>query len=859
MHLLISFFITYAHQSSPTMFVTFGLKFCFRDNDGQVVAPERNQPQTEDEESDDSSSENPSDSDDDNDGDFHEVGGNDDDGGDDDHEGDMQEDVDEDNDDEDNDDVENDDDMEANRDEDGEDELPWHALGNRPLYRGAQLNVAESVAAVLTFMIDHNLDSSTVNDLFKLIHLHCLPEDLVKLSMYKLKKYFSFVSGPVKKHYYCSLCQHSLPTQDAMCPICNRRRAVSSFVQTPIVPQLKRMFKRPNFFNSLQHRFFFRQHLNEGEVGDIYDGQLYRESIAFLSQPNNFSMTYFVDGVPVFKSKNYSFWGFYLTINELPYKERVKRENTLLAGVWLGKKPNANLFLSAFVADFQRLFRGVHIYAEGLHQEIFVRGMVLAGVADTPARSTFYNAVHHNGYYGCPLCEAPGEQVQLPTGSQTHAYRYEQNLIMRTVDGVMAQARQALEIADDVRGVKGPTGLRVFMPNYLRGTGIDIMHLVQGLMKKFIELLFGSKYSGNGFSLREALGVGNRLLLSMKPPSFIHRYPQKINEWKHWKASEHLAWFYYYSVPILKEIMRPVFFDHYLKLVLGISYLSARNLSQEMINKANQLLHLFVRDFQELYGIRHCSINIHMLLHVSGCVKELGPLWAYSCFPYENINGQILRDIHGKSSVASQITRMHWETLKLPCRTHALPDGPVKDYCLKRHGQLKITERIAQSCYVIGKYMVREADNLLIGQGLRTSNVNFRNVKPYYRLLKEECVYVSEKYGRDIRSNSSCASFLRRGTKCYGCIYIFVKALQCACGFECNCEGQHFAIIRGAEKIGDVSLLDEGDTSLQYLFRSRMTLNVFAVPIQDLITVCFLMSVNGNMYIAERVNNSNNE
>jgi len=49
--------------------------------------------------------------------------------------------------------------------------------------------------------------------------------------------------------------------------------------------------------------------------------------MVFLSNPNNISFSWYTDGIPVFKSSKLALWPLYLTINELPFEERKKREN----------------------------------------------------------------------------------------------------------------------------------------------------------------------------------------------------------------------------------------------------------------------------------------------------------------------------------------------------------------------------------------------------------------------------------------------------------------------------------------------------------------------------------------------------
>lgn len=37
-------------------------------------------------------------------------------------------------------------------------------------------------------------------------------------------------------------------------------------------------------------------------------------------------------------------------------------------------------------------------------------------------------------------------------------------------------------------------------------------------------------------------------------------------------------------------------------------------------------------------GERHATLNIHYLLHIVDMVRDLEPLWANTCFEFENVN-----------------------------------------------------------------------------------------------------------------------------------------------------------------------------------------------------------------------------
>lgn len=59
-----------------------------------------------------------------------------------------------------------------------------------------------------------------------------------------------------------------------------------------------------------------------GMIRDVYDGQLYREHLDFLSKPANVSLMINTDGVAVFKSSNSSLWPVWVVVNELPKRKR---------------------------------------------------------------------------------------------------------------------------------------------------------------------------------------------------------------------------------------------------------------------------------------------------------------------------------------------------------------------------------------------------------------------------------------------------------------------------------------------------------------------------------------------------------
>lgn len=48
-------------------------------------------------------------------------------------------------------------------------------------------------------------------------------------------------------------------------------------------------------------------------------------------------------------------------------------------------------------------------------------------------------------------------------------------------------------------------------------------------------------------------------------------------------------------------------------------------------------------------------MNVHLLRHLVLHVKHWGPLWAYSCFPFESLNGDIKKFFHGTRNMSEQV------------------------------------------------------------------------------------------------------------------------------------------------------------------------------------------------------------
>ena len=48
-------------------------------------------------------------------------------------------------------------------------------------------------------------------------------------------------------------------------------------------------------------------------------------------------------------------------------------------------------------------------------------------------------------------------------------------------------------------------------------------------------------------------------------------------------------------------------------------------------------------------------MNVHMLRHLTFHVLNWGPLWVYSCFSFESLNGEVKKYFHGTRNMSDQV------------------------------------------------------------------------------------------------------------------------------------------------------------------------------------------------------------
>lgn len=186
------------------------------------------------------------------------------------------------------------------------------------------------------------------------------------------------------------------------------------------------------------------------------------------------------------------------------------------------------------------------------------------------------------------------------------------------------------------------------------------------------------------------------------------------------------------------------------------------------------------------------TFNIHLFTHIVQSVKQWGPLWATSTFPFESNMGALLKYFNGTQNVSSQIVRkcMLWKELPEKAKhTSAKVQSFVKELYFNKQRTDKC-ENINDIVQVFEHPPFQE--NITTSSRLAISKLcgNLSNCFwSYSRFLVNGVLYHTQKYDR-LKKRYNSAAYLKDGTFCL--INDFFKQMcahqspaYCACTKHC--------------------------------------------------------------------------
>lgn len=198
------------------------------------------------------------------------------------------------------------------------------------------------------------------------------------------------------------------------------------------------------------------------------------------------------------------------------------------------------------------------------------------------------------------------------------------------------------------------------------GFVVDYMHAVCSGYVRATACMWFTHKGPKRYQICSHVSQIDSRLQAIQPTWEISLLPRIVVSWRYWKASEWRSWLLYYSPVVLKGILPTVYMRNWMKFVHIMHILLGKSVALDQLAIVKKGLLSFLTVYQELYGKKHMTYNAHLLIHLVDSVREWGPLWCYSSFPFESMNGTLLKLLNGTRYVQIQVVEKYFLCKALP-------------------------------------------------------------------------------------------------------------------------------------------------------------------------------------------------
>lgn len=367
------------------------------------------------------------------------------------------------------------------------------------------------------------------------------------------------------------------------------------------------------------------------DVRTMENGEFFYTGVKFhldkiLATQNNLELTslslsFNIDGIPIYKSKNISFTPILCMIKELSHPPFVV---ALHCG---SAKPPLGEYLDEFINEMLILLDNYEFNDKKINLSIH------SFICDAPATNFVRCTAKYNGYFGCGKCDQEG------VWASGRVVFDKMNAKLRTHHDFKNRTQKSHH--DDL---VCPL-LKIEQLDIVQSFPLDYMHLVLlGVMRKFLYIWRkGTKYISSFFTAAHIEILDSKLASIRKYwPSDFNRKPRSITELERWKATELRQFLLYVGPVVLKDVLNTREYHHFLLLSLAITILIRKD-ARKYIDMAEGYLRQFVTKSKEIYGVESLVSNVHGLIHLADDARRKGVLDEFCAFPFENLLGQLKR------------------------------------------------------------------------------------------------------------------------------------------------------------------------------------------------------------------------
>lgn len=454
-----------------------------------------------------------------------------------------------------------------------------------------------------------------------------------------------------------------------------------TFIPTSI--WLKKMFAKDEFVSLLSERM--RNRPDDGVLYDVWDGKMWKSFMRdpltptqpFLEKETNLAFMLNVDWVKPFVRGTYSIGAIYMTVLNLPRRERFREKWSCLIGLMPGPvepKQHMNTYLKPLVDDLLSLWDGIPMKIKDRTET--VRAALICVSCDLPASRKVSQFLGHKADFGCGRCKFQGEREREKetgqiTGRMSYYSKSTKNFENRDPEQVRQQAMKWLAApnANQAKNIAKSTGVRyselLRLPYFdlPRMCVVDPMHaFLLGLVETETDLHISDETDSPLYVYSVPLSKRKEFRKRLKEtvvPSDIGRLPVSLPEKKTLSSLTAEQWKNYsllYARPCLLDLLpdRPYCS---MKLLCEVIEIVVQNyLTKDNLEKLEELLEEHHHLFASIYGKWKVSINYHQVLHMTEIFEDFGPSPVFWCFAFERLNGLIVDAETNRRSLEVQLT-----------------------------------------------------------------------------------------------------------------------------------------------------------------------------------------------------------
>ena len=371
-----------------------------------------------------------------------------------------------------------------------------------------------------------------------------------------------------------------------------------------------------------------------------------KDNLEFLVQEAQFvnadaheiNLKFNVDGFPLFKSSKVSVWPILCQFLSKTCNYKKPMPVAVFSGIG---KPNMKPLLKKLSAEIQEL-KNTNCVINNV--SIMIKNVMF--VCDAPARALVMECKHHSGYSSCNVCNIHGVysngSVSFPYGEEATLRSTER--YKRKEEDNQHGLSPLVDVVDFVWG---------FPPEYMHS-------ILLGSFKRLVSFfLYGKKGERFNCKIRAAdvLQI-NELIRSMRVfvPSDFQRKMRDLSHFEYFKATEFRQLLLYFGPHIFRLFLSTEYYELFCSLHFAV-YTMCSDDSKELVEVAQFCLDLFLKKYEQFFGVQNQTYNNHVIRHLPKFVEKFGSLDNFSSFPFESYLHKIKMRVRGSRVVTTQTVR----------------------------------------------------------------------------------------------------------------------------------------------------------------------------------------------------------